>query len=333
MAFDPETYERLMLKQLDEQATPEEVDALAGWLAASPDHQLQYEQLKSVWELTSGPPAIPPPNRANAWKNVATKARLRSAADRPAQPTPHRQVRTRQWNRAWLALPVLLVGAAVLWILSTRTPSVVEIVSLPGDIQSVMLPDSTLIRLHGGSSVRYAAGYNGDHRQVDLDGEAYFDVTSSSLPFQVFSNDAQVQVLGTQFSVRTQETSTEVVVAEGRVRVMHQQGSAAPVELGPGQGVRVANNEINQLDSGTLRNTEAWIAGAVTFDATPLPEAIDQLSRIWNTPITITAPGLEAQTVSGSIRLEGVQQTLETLCLTSGSACQVRNEGDSYFIF
>lgn len=343
MTFDPETYERLMLKQLDQQATPEEESALAVWLAASPDHQLQFEQLKSVWELTSGPPKIPPPNRANAWQNVATKARLRSAADRPAQPASSKQSQSRQsqtrqshkkqWNRAWLAVPVLLAGAAVLWLLSSRAPSVVEVVSLPGEIRSVMLPDSTVIRLHNGSSLTYAEGYNEDHRSITLEGEAYFDVTSSQLPFRVLSNEAQVQVLGTQFSVRTHDASTEVVVTEGRVRVATPDGDASPVDLGPGQGVRVASSAINPLDPGSLEDTEAWIAGSVTFDATPFPEAIAQLSRIWDIPIALTATGLEAQTVSGSIRLESIQQTLETICLTSGNACQVRFEDGTYIIF
>ena len=330
MSFDPETYETLMLKYLEQQTTPEEQAELATWLKASPDHRQQYEQLKRVWTLTSSPEAIPPPDKAKAWQNVATKARLRQADDRAAVP---RSAKKREWNRAWLALPILLMGVAVLWLLMGRSPSMIEISATIGQVQTVTLPDGTVVRLQSAGILRYPEQFNQEDRTVQLDGAAYFDVSTTGLPFEVQSNEAFVRVLGTQFSVRSDEATTEVIVTKGRVQVIAQQEQTQSIELGPGQGVTVSNTQITPLDQQLLRDTEAWISGTLTFDSTPFPEAIARLSRLWNTPITISTPDLESQTVTGGVRLENIEQALKTLCLTLENTCAVRLEEENYFIF
>lgn len=330
MSFDPETYETLMLKYLEQQATPEEQAALASWLKASPAHRQQYEQLKRVWAITSSPAAIPPPDKAKAWQNVATKARLRQAEDRPASPRPAKK---RQWNRAWLALPVLLMGLVVIGLLTGRSQSMIEISAAIGQVQTITLPDGTVVRLQSTGTLRYPEHFNQEDRTVQLDGAAYFDVSTTGLPFQVQSTEAMVRVLGTQFSVRSDDALTEVIVTEGRVQVVAQQEQTQSIELGPGEGVTVSDAQITPLDQQILNDTEAWISGTLTFDSTPFPEAIARLSRLWNTNITISTPDLESQTVTGGVRLEDIEQALNTLCLTLENTCSVRLEEENYFIF
>ena len=335
MSFDQETYERLMLKQLDEQATPEEVSTLAAWLAASPDHQRQFEQVKSVWELTAHSLEIPPPNKAKAWNNVVEKARLRQAEDRASAP---RQVqpsgRTSGWrrSRAWFAIPVVL-ALVLVWQLIPQSPSMIELTASSEGVQGFNLPDDTVIRLHEESTLQYAESFNKEDRVVYLDGDAYFNVTRTGLPFEVQIDGVSVQVLGTEFSVRSQETHTEVVVAEGQVRVTSSLGENQSIELGPGQGVRVTSTQLSPLAPETIQDAEDWINGSVQFDATAFPEAVTRLARIWNTQITISNPALEEETITGSIRVLPMMNTLETMCMTLETACSVRLEDGAYFIF
>lgn len=330
MSFDPETYEALMLKYLEQQATPEEQAELATWLNASPDHRQQYEQLKRVWTITANPTAIPPPDKAKAWQNVATKARLRQAEDRPAAP---RSTKKRAWNRAWLALPVFLASVAVIWLMIGQSPSMIEITAALGQVQTITLSDGTVVRLQSTGTLRYPEDFNQKDRIVLLEGLAYFDVRTTELPFHVQSNEADIRVVGTQFSVRSKEETTEVVVTEGRVHVVAQKERAQSVELGPGEGVTVSATQINPLDQQIRQDTEDWIAGTIMFDSTPFPEAIARLSRIWNTSIIISTPDLESQTVTGGVRLEDIEQALNTLCLTLENTCSVRLEEENYFIF
>lgn len=53
----------------------------------------------------------------------------------------------------------------------------VEIKTNAGMTTSVLLPDSTVVHLNSESSLRYPTFFAGDVRQVELNGEAYFDVT------------------------------------------------------------------------------------------------------------------------------------------------------------
>ena len=330
MQFEPDTYHQLMLKYLDEQATPEEVAMLRKWINASPDHRHQYEQLKRVWTLTSDPPTIPRPDKTRAWNNVATRAKLRQATDRPPM---QGRTRSRRFNPAWLVLPILVIGLALVWLFTTRPPSMVELATAQDEIRTITLPDSTLIRLHGGSVLRYSPVYNEKNRDVQLAGEAYFEVTHSAIPFTVASDAAVIRVLGTRFSVRAEAATSEIVVTEGRVRVVSSQEESQTLELGAGQGATVTTNDISLLDELALEDAQHWIAGVVAFDATPFPEAIERLSRIWGTSITLSTPDLASETVTGSVRLENIPQALETLCLTLGNACSVREADDAYFIF
>ena len=67
---------------------------------------------------------------------------------------------------------------------------------------SVLLPDSTVVHLNSGILPPLSHLFAGDVRQVELNGEAYFDVTQhpgndSSFP----PLHSQVEVYGTSFNV------------------------------------------------------------------------------------------------------------------------------------
>ena len=65
---------------------------------------------------------------------------------------------------------------------------------------SVLLPDSTVVHLNSESSSRYPTFFAGDVRQVELNGEAYFDVTNIPEAIHRFHpSHSQVEVYGTSF--------------------------------------------------------------------------------------------------------------------------------------
>jgi len=84
----------------------------------------------------------------------------------------------------------------------------------------VISPDGSAITLSPKSSIRYEI--HDDHREVYLDGEAYFDVVKNAKkPFYVFSNGLTTKVLGTRFKVSAYsgDTDVKVEVSSGRVSV------------------------------------------------------------------------------------------------------------------
>lgn len=67
----------------------------------------------------------------------------------------------------------------------------------------VVLPDQSVVWVNAGSTLRYGSDFNTNGRSVQLDGEAYFEITRDSLkPFIVKSKRLDIKVLGTSFNVK-----------------------------------------------------------------------------------------------------------------------------------
>src|SRR3546814_12659628 len=62
------------------------------------------------------------------------------------------------------------------------------------------LSDGTKVWLNSASTLKYPSQFAASERIVNLEGEAYFEV-SKGVPFKVLSHGQTVEVLGTQFNV------------------------------------------------------------------------------------------------------------------------------------
>jgi ferric-dicitrate binding protein FerR (iron transport regulator) len=86
-------------------------------------------------------------------------------------------------------------------------------------MQKIMLPDSSIVWLNGGSRIEYPENFT-EQREISLTGEAYFQVTHrESKPFKVHTAKLDVIVLGTIFNVMAYDDNTDIVVTlvEGKV--------------------------------------------------------------------------------------------------------------------
>jgi ferric-dicitrate binding protein FerR (iron transport regulator) len=71
-----------------------------------------------------------------------------------------------------------------------------------------LLPDGSQVYLNHHSSISYHEDF--DPRKVNLDGEAFFTVVSNESIFTVVTAHGDIEVLGTEFNVKT--TSDQVVI-------------------------------------------------------------------------------------------------------------------------
>ena len=91
---------------------------------------------------------------------------------------------------------------------------------------TVTLEDGSSIVLRPGSAIHYPSQFDGDHREVFLEGEAFFEITrDTQRPFLVYANEVVTKVLGTSFIVRAfdGEPSVTVEVKTGKVSVFRKQ--------------------------------------------------------------------------------------------------------------
>jgi ferric-dicitrate binding protein FerR (iron transport regulator) len=160
--------------------------------------------------------------------------------------------RKRRWN-VWAA------AAAILILLSTGTFIYVhQMRSGSGDVRSrekllsmtfvnprggaqkeMVLADGSKVWLNAGSVLKYPRQFTSSERLVELSGEAFFEVSGNSgSPFRVLIKDAEVEVLGTFFTIMAydDEPGNRTTVVNGAVKVMSDQQS---VTLEPGDQAEV----------------------------------------------------------------------------------------------
>ncbi len=86
----------------------------------------------------------------------------------------------------------------------------------------ITLSDGSSILLQHGSRLSYPANFEGNTREVYLDGEAFFEVAKNpEKPFLVYANELVTKVLGTSFNIKSfkAQKDIQVIVRTGKVSV------------------------------------------------------------------------------------------------------------------
>lgn len=149
----------------------------------------------------------------------------------------------------------------------------------------VTLPDGSRVWLNSESTLRYPLRFAGERREVELEGEAYFEVTRSVsaedrlIPFYVNTRTQIVEVIGTEFNISAYpgETETRTTLVAGVVKTFNPQTNRSN-RLTPGQE-SVSTQEGIQVRQANVEAAIAWKSGVFYFDDTPFPQMIAEIAR------------------------------------------------------
>ncbi len=155
-----------------------------------------------------------------------------------------------------------------------------------GGQYQITLPDETKVWLNAESSLRFPTAFTGKDREVQLSGEAYFEVRADkSKPFLVKSGSAETRVLGTHFNIMAygDEGPVRTTLLEGVVSMGQEEQSALlqPGEQGqfdPNKGI-IATRVVNTTA------VVAWKDGYYYFDRTPVQSVMRQIARWYDVEI------------------------------------------------
>ena len=180
------------------------------------------------------------------------------------------------------------------------------------------LPDGTKVWLNSASSIRYPNIFTGDHRSVDITGEAYFEVANDSKrPFQVMTGNMQVQVLGTAFNLMAYPDEEEVLttLVTGAVVVKKDQTTQV---LKPGQQAILANGSSSfRTTTPDMGSVLAWKDGYFKFDNGGIATIMRQLARWYDVEIVYEGTPPAEQFYGFLPRQENAAEILNALELTN----------------
>ena len=162
-----------------------------------------------------------------------------------------------------------------------------NIIATPkGGQYKLLLADGTKVWLNAASSLRYPISFDGKKREVELTGEAYFEVASDKTkPFIVSSKEFKVQVLGTHFNINAYENegASRTTLLEGSIRINIPNNSQL---LMPGQQARISSlNEINVINHVETDEVVAWKNEIFQFVKSDIHSVMRQIERWYDVEI------------------------------------------------
>ncbi|MNK01664.1 fec operon regulator FecR [compost metagenome] len=187
-----------------------------------------------------------------------------------------------------------------------------------GGTYQVTLPDGSRVWLNAATKLKFPSTFEGSaKRSIELDGEAYFEITKDSAhPFIVSSKGQEVEVLGTHFNVNayTDEPGIKTALLEGSVKV---RAGTSLVVIKPGQQTTVKDNKIN-VEEVNVNATTDWKNGKFRFKNEPLGSILRKVSRWYDVEIVYESTPKNMTTFSGSVsRFDNVSAVLKMLEETS----------------
>jgi len=185
-----------------------------------------------------------------------------------------------------------------------------------GGRYDITLPDGTLVTLNAASKIKFPIVFSGAERRVELEGEAYFEVTKDATkPFLVVSGKQTVQVLGTHFNVNSYQDEPQIrtTLLEGSVLVK----GATQVLLKPGEQARTGHGaESFRVANVDVQTEVAWKNNLFFFENEPIKNCMRQVAR-WYDVEVVYEDEVSDKKVWGSVtRFSEISKVLEILELT-----------------
>lgn len=150
----------------------------------------------------------------------------------------------------------------------------------------VRLPDGSKVWLNAASSLRFPTRFEGSKRQVELHGEAYFEVAhDESKIFEVNTRNQTVQVLGTHFNINAyeDEPSVNTTLLEGSVRISDLRTNISQM-LKPGEQSKLTER-IEIINVKNTAEAVAWKEGYFQFHEADIKTVMRQIERWYDVSV------------------------------------------------
>ncbi len=224
----------------------------------------------------------------------------------------------------WKRLAIICGAAACLGIVcstmlffSKRNSSTTILASAESKAR-FELPDGSSVWLNKHTTLRYSNGLKGKNRNVNLDGEAFFDVSKDpEHPFIVNSSNMAVKVLGTRFTFSAYSDAKESVYLEsGKVSLNSE--NFLPTSLVPGEAFTY--DPISGKTSKRQENVSnhlSWINDRLEFANTSVDEIVTNLEHWYNVKIYVSESAKDIH-LSLTVRQEPLTEILDAISRISG---------------
>ena len=348
----------LVSLKLSGEARAEELAELQAYLDKNPAKKIHADRLNTVWSAKH--------EVSEAQKDAAFNRHMQRLSNHLSEPVLlyenaetnemafAEETKTTSVYKKLLWVSGIAASLFFAWFFVFRNPVVSkkeenkiarnEISTPKGNKTKVQLPDGTEVWLNADSKITYNENFQGKLREVQLTGEAFFDVVrDETRPFVIHTKVIDVKVLGTAFNVRSyaNEKNTETSLIRGAVEVTVRHSPEIKYTLKPNDKLVIDNDKAKASESDfvatkkleELRRQIAktlqlkigenevnaketlWTEDKLAFDNKPLEEIALMLERWFNVKV-IVDDKIKHEKYTGVFDYEDIREVLNVLKMT-----------------
>jgi ferric-dicitrate binding protein FerR (iron transport regulator) len=348
----------LVSLKLSGEATAEELAELDTFLQERPEMGLRLEILNGLWlgeqvDLVRKNDGLS--RHLQRLSNHLSTPTLTYDTESPGEDVPlylPEEIRRKGVYR--LLWPMVGIAAAVVLVFFiSRRPEVVKnepvqqvaentISTKPGSKSKIQLPDGSQVWLNADSRITYNESFRGPFREVQVTGEAYFDVAKDKdHPFIIHANSIDVRVLGTSLNIRSysNEKNTEAVLIRGSIEVTLRSSPDKKIILQPNDKLVVQNGKAivvkgmpavqkyedapvmtlgkaHMQPKDTVAMDILWVKNKLSFDKETLDDVARKIERWYAVKVSISDERLKHTEYSAVFEDESLRQVMEALRMT-----------------
>lgn len=312
-----DTFINLVTRKLTGVADAKELQELDALLEQYPELQVRYQHLSRYF-------ADPGHRVADNTEGVLQRTLDKIRNANTQQPVPViRKWYAPSWKWAAAAAIAGLITASFWWFKpaaprqSAANAEWLKQANRKGIKSFITLADGSRIWLNAESELKYPAKFNGNSREIFLEGEAFFDVaTDAKRPFIVHLREGTIQVLGTSFNIRAYRNEpVQTAVVTGKVAfIPRYEGSKKAgdtILITPDVKVSYTAGSGTLVKDTTISSEEkAWTEGRLVFRNATLEEIGASLERNFGKQVIFEANAPKQYRLTGSFKNNSLQDIM-----------------------
>lgn len=215
---------------------------------------------------------------------------------------------------------LLVISILAYWHFDNESKSMIRFVTAEGETKQLVLSDGSKVWLNENTSLEFPKIFEDNIRELRLNGEAYFEVTSNKhQPFVVKGATMQIEVLGTKFNFKNSENCriAEASLLEGEIRASGNANEGL-ITLSPGQKVELNAYTRQMKVSDTDAEVDAlWHNDFVQLTNANIYDIALLLEKIYRVNIVVSPEINKTNTYSGALqKKKNIKEVLEILSHT-----------------
>lgn len=290
---------------------------LAEWLAENTSNRKEFDLYKKIWQESHAYVDSSTFDSDLAWEKISTANQLNVKN--------WRYLKNLSYIASGVAATLLVVFTLSFMGVLQREPEVlVSMTADYGNRSEIVLPDGSIVKLNSGSEITYSYNAKKNIREVNFQGEGFFDVSKSDAPFVVkTAEDLYVRVRGTSFNLQAyaDDPLVQASLLEGCIELEHKDHKLI-LNTGEIAVFDKQAKEIRQVN-GVLSYSYGWIDNKLYMEEMPLSVVCKYLERWYDVKIILQAELGDHIRYNGVIQEETITDVMDALSRLSNICYQV----------